>query len=33
MYKSNIGKSYPLGATVYPNGINFSIFKRQGRKP
>ncbi|MEM6425943.1 MAG: glycogen debranching protein GlgX, partial [Cyanobacteria bacterium P01_D01_bin.128] len=23
------GKSYPLGATVYPNGVNFSIFSKQ----
>lgn len=22
------GKSYPLGATVYPNGVNFSIFSK-----
>ena len=23
------GKSYPLGATVYPNGVNFCIFSKQ----
>jgi isoamylase len=22
------GKSYPLGATVYPNGVNFSVFSK-----
>ena len=22
------GKSYPLGATVYPDGVNFSIFSK-----
>ncbi len=24
----NIGSSYPLGATVYPDGVNFSIFSK-----
>lgn len=32
MKKNNLivlpGKSYPLGATVYPDGVNFSIFSR-----
>jgi len=22
------GKSFPLGATVYPSGVNFSVFAR-----
>ena len=22
------GQSFPLGATVYPNGVNFSIFSK-----
>jgi isoamylase len=24
----SLGKSFPLGATVYPNGVNFSIFSK-----
>lgn len=24
------GKSYPLGATVYPDGVNFSVFSKNG---
>ena len=31
-YKTNTGKSYPLGATVYPNGVNFSIFSKNSEK-
>ena len=27
-YETSAGKSYPLGATVYPNGVNFSIFSK-----
>lgn len=26
------GQSYPLGATVYPDGVNFSIFSRHAEK-
>jgi isoamylase len=25
---SNIGRSYPLGATILPDGVNFSVFSR-----
>ena len=25
------GKSYPLGATVYPDGVNFSIFSKNAK--
>lgn len=31
-YKTSTGKSYPLGATVYPNGVNFSIFSKNSEK-
>ena len=27
-YGTSIGKSHPLGATVYPDGVNFSIFSK-----
>ncbi|HRI60434.1 MAG TPA: glycogen debranching protein GlgX, partial [Saprospiraceae bacterium] len=27
-YPTHAGKSYPLGATVYPEGVNFSIFSK-----
>jgi len=27
-----VGQSYPLGATVYPNGVNFSIFSRSASR-
>ena len=27
-YDTQPGKSYPLGATVYPNGVNFCIFSK-----
>ena len=26
-----IGKTFPLGATVYPNGVNFSVFAKGGK--
>jgi isoamylase len=26
------GKSYPLGATVYPEGVNFSVFSKNGHR-
>jgi isoamylase len=29
-YDVPAGHSYPLGATVYPNGVNFSIFSNHG---
>ena len=28
VYETSAGKSYPLGATVYSNGVNFSVFSK-----
>jgi glycogen operon protein len=29
---TKVGHSYPLGATVYPNGVNFSIFSKNATR-
>lgn len=29
-YRTRIGQSYPLGATVFPDGVNFSLFTKNG---
>uniref|UniRef100_UPI00404848D0 glycogen debranching protein GlgX n=1 Tax=Mariniflexile sp. TaxID=1979402 RepID=UPI00404848D0 len=31
-YKTSTGKSSPLGATVYPNGVNFSVFSKNSER-
>jgi glycogen operon protein len=27
-FPTNPGRSFPLGATVYPEGVNFSVFSK-----
>ena len=27
-FSTNAGRSFPLGATVYPDGVNFSVFSK-----
>ena len=31
-YETSTGKSYPLGVTVYPNGVNFTVFSKNSEK-